>query len=186
MIPFFLLAIETTEEREFYSGLWEKYNPLLYYNAYKIVSNEQIAWDMVQTTFENLIKNYKKISAVECCTLPAYLVMCIKRVCFDYLRKNKVHEKHVPYSIDADFGFEYADDIDIAEGVIKALDIKRLMNSLEKLPEKSLDLLKYKYILELHDEEIAEIMGINKNSVRQYLTRARKAALKLLKDEDYE
>ena len=40
-------------------------------------------------------------------------------------------------------------------------------------------MLNFKYLLELSDREIGDSLGISKNSVRQYLTRARRKALEI-------
>ena len=52
-----------------------------------------------------------------------------------------------------------------------------------QLPDKYRDLLNYKYLLELTDAEIAELIGIKKDSVRQYLTRARRAVYALYQED---
>ncbi|OPY58988.1 MAG: RNA polymerase sigma factor [Pelotomaculum sp. PtaU1.Bin035] len=60
---------------------------------------------------------------------------------------------------------------------------EELGNAILRLPEKQKDLLYFKYILEMADAEIAEIFGIAPDSVRQYLTRARREAKKLMDKE---
>lgn len=58
-----------------------------------------------------------------------------------------------------------------------------LNDIISNLPQKQKDLLFFKYILEMSDEDIAEVFEIAPNSVRQYLTRARRNAKKLMEKE---
>lgn len=58
--------------------------------------------------------------------------------------------------------------------------MKEMENAILRLPDKQKDLLYFKYILEMHDRDIAEILKISSDSVRQYLTRARRKAKELL------
>lgn len=61
--------------------------------------------------------------------------------------------------------------------------IKAMRDAILKLPEKEKELLYFKYILEMDNSELAEILGIALASVRQYLTRARRKAQELRNKE---
>jgi len=61
-------------------------------------------------------------------------------------------------------------------------EIEHLQNALSKLPERDRWLLECKYILEMRDDEIAEQIDVKPASVREYLTRARRKALAVLKE----
>jgi RNA polymerase sigma-70 factor (ECF subfamily) len=52
-------------------------------------------------------------------------------------------------------------------------------NAILNLPEKQKELLYFKYMLGMNDSEIAAIFDIAPDSVRQYLTRARRSAKKI-------
>ncbi|MDD4621440.1 MAG: sigma-70 region 4 domain-containing protein [Methanosarcina sp.] len=52
-----------------------------------------------------------------------------------------------------------------------------------RLPPKQKYLLYFKYLLEMNDKDIAEILNISPDSVRQYLTRARRETKKLIDKE---
>lgn len=58
-----------------------------------------------------------------------------------------------------------------------------LSRGLEKLSERDRDILKYRYLMDMSDEEIAGILGIKPGSVRMYLTRARKNAFAIFDSE---
>lgn len=59
-----------------------------------------------------------------------------------------------------------------------------LSRGLEKLPQRDRDILMYRYILEMSDEEIAGLLNIKPGSVRMCLSRARKNAFAVLEAEE--
>ncbi len=67
--------------------------------------------------------------------------------------------------------------------IIHQQELAELGNAILKLSDKYKDVLYFKYILELHDREIADILNISPDSVRQYLTRARRKAKELIGKE---
>ncbi|SFR14632.1 RNA polymerase sigma factor, sigma-70 family [Desulfoscipio geothermicus DSM 3669] len=71
----------------------------------------------------------------------------------------------------------------IEDRIIHQEEIEEMGNAILRLSEKQKDLLYFKYILEMTDTEIAETFGIAPDSVRQYLTRARRAAKELMDKE---
>ncbi len=186
MIPIFLLSIENDNDRTFMINLYLKYNKLMFVKAKEIVKDDYVAEDMVQETFAKLIEKIEKIRKIERCILPSYLVICIRRVCFNYLRKKQVREKYSAQSMDNEaFHFEYEDDkTNVEAEVLLKLDVSEVKKTFLKLPEKLQNVLEYKYLFEMTDEEIAKTLGINKNSVRTYLTRARREVYKRMKEDD--
>lgn len=185
MIHIFILAIENDEDRYFMIELYQNYKALLYFTAFKIMNDNFIVDEIVQEVIANLIDNIEKVKKIQHSVMPAYLVTCIKRVCYDYIKHKKVESRYNAGSLDnPEFDFEYKDEkSNVLDAVLLKIDVEQLKNVLSKLPEKQRDLLKFKYFLGLSDLDIANIFGINKNSVRQYLTRARRAAYELYKNE---
>ena len=56
----------------------------------------------------------------------------------------------------------------------------RLMDAMERLPLRDQDVLRMKYLSDMTDAEIAEILGIERVTVRVALSRARKRAYQLM------
>ena len=68
---------------------------------------------------------------------------------------------------------------DIEGEVLKSITAEKMKDCIRQLPQVYQDVLNFKYLLELSDREIGDSLGISKNSVRQYLTRARRKALEI-------
>ena len=114
--------------------------------------------------------------------------MCIRRKSIDALRRRQTKQKYIVGSIDHDdYAFEYADEkTSIEEDVLNRITAEELQAAIMKLPEKQQHILEYKYFLGMTDREIGKLLGVRPNSVRDYLTRARKAAYQICKENGYE
>ena len=95
-----------------------------------------------------------------------------------------MQNKHIYFGLDEDLAECVADPRETVEDkVVYWEEREDLWGTILRLPEKDKDLLYLKYVLELHDADIAKILNISPTSVRQYLTRARRAAKKLINEE---
>ena len=185
MIPLIIMAIENDDDRDFMITLYTDYYGLMRKHAYQIVEDNSVTEDMIHDACIRLINNISTVRTLKCCVLPAYLVSTIRRVCLNYvIRNNSVKQKEI-FGLPEDFIDDIADkSASVEDSALLQLDIERLEKSISKLPQNYQDVLNFKYLLDMRDDEIAQTIGIQKNSVRQYLTRARRKALIVMKTED--
>ena len=73
----------------------------------------------------------------------------------------------------------------VEEQAIRSLTVAELKEAFKRLPESLKDVLRYKYLLELSDREIADALGVTKSTVRVYLVRARRAVLGMCRENGY-
>ena len=136
---------------------------------------------MTNDTFINLIEKYSVIRTLKSCKLAAYIVYTARSVAINFIKHLDVQKKHTYYGKDTDLAERIPELGNILdERIIHQEEITELRNAILELPEQQKDVLYFKYTLELNDAEIAEILGIAPDSVRQYLTRARRNAKELL------
>lgn len=180
MIPLFILAIEDDADRAFMINLYEQCQKAMYYQALDILHDHGEAEDAVH---DALIKLMDRISALR--TLPKsqilpYAIASTKTTAIDCWRsRNKVHVG-VNDCI-SDYESSAAEEHEKAFINMERVDI--LSRGLEKLSESDRDILKYRYLLDMGDEEIARVLGIKPSSVRMYMTRARKNAFAIFDSE---
>ena len=60
------------------------------------------------------------------------------------------------------------------------MEYNELCDTIRRLPERERNLLICKYIFEMDDQAISRILKTKPNNVRQYLTRARRHAYKII------
>lgn len=187
MLPLILMTIESEDDRAFLTSIYNEHYQLMCEKADSIVHNRHDAEDIAQDMLEYIIEHIEKFRKIGCCTLPFYLVMCIRRRSFNHLKKRAVQRKHTVGSIDHEqFAFDYPDPTDsVEEQALLQLKVEQVQEAFTLLPERMKDILRYKYLLEMSDSEIAETLGIKKNSVREYLTRARRAVYQICEEKGY-
>ena len=177
-------AIEDDDDKAFMLNLYNNYFALVRKTTYSIVRDSKNVEDLINDTFIKLIEKVPILRTLDCCKTASYVVYTTRSVAINFIKHRDVQNKHIYYGGDTDLSEDLPgleDTID--DRLIYKEDIESLSHAIMKLPEKQKDLLYFKYILRMNDSEIAENFGINPDSVRQYLTRARREAKKLMEKE---
>ena len=182
----FLLALEASEpdDREFLVGLYQEYHRLMFSIAGKYTSNPQDKEDIVQDALVLLVKNVKRLRNHECCTLVPFVVILIRNVAINYRKHLTIIQKHTqPWPEDAEILFpDNSPSLD--EIVVLRDQIATLERIWPQLSEEDQLLLGGKYLMDLSDVELAQLMGCKPGSIRMKLTRARRKALNTMMKED--
>ena len=98
--------------------------------------------------------------------------------CLDQIKKNKKHLNDVPID---EYNYNKIDTIDNAlEGLIKEEKQQLIRSCVNKLPEESSAIITLFYFDELSLDEISGITGIESNTVKVKLFRARKKLAKIM------
>jgi RNA polymerase sigma-70 factor (ECF subfamily) len=177
-------VLEGDEDKVFMMNLYQEYYGLVKKTVYNITRDADHAADLTNDTFIRLIEKISVIRTLESCKLAAYIVYTARSVAINFIKHLDVQKKHTYYGKDMDLAEripELANILD--ERIIHQEEITELRNAILELPVQQKDVLYLKYILDLNDAEIAGILGIAPDSVRQYLTRARRNAKELLDKE---
>lgn len=172
------------DDRAFMLNLYENYYRLARKTIFSITHEPKDIEDLVNDSFIRLIDKIPLIRTLDCCKTTAYVVYTIRSVAINYIKHKKVENRHMYYIENVDItedpiNFENESE----KRLVQQEEMELLNNAICNLPQKQKDLLYFKYMLEMNDQEIAEIFGIAPNSVRQYLTRARRNAKKLMEKE---
>ena len=176
MMPLALLTIEDDDDRAFMTQLYEKYSGLMYRVAYDCVRDYSDAQDIVNDVVVKLIDKIPLLREKESCVLRSYVVSAIRRTSLNALKK-----RGRKALLDDDALADMPDDRATVEAdAIARASQADIAAALDKLPERERHLLRWKYFEEYTDEEIAALLGIGKDSVRAYLTKARRHMRALL------
>jgi RNA polymerase sigma-70 factor (ECF subfamily) len=186
-MPVILLMIsemENEDDKAFVLELYENYYALVRKTIYGITHDFKEVDDLINDTFIKLIEKVSLLRTFDCCRVASYVVFTSRSVAVNFIKHRDVQNKHTYYGEESDLADEFADQDEALELRIAHQDeIEYLCGAISKLPERQKDILYFKYILEMPDAEVAENLGISPDSVRQYLTRARRAARKLVEKE---
>ena len=178
------MFIANEEDSTFLVKLYQDYYGCVYRNIKKRTNNSNDAEDLANDTFLKLADKVPLLRTFSSCELTAYVVYTARSVASNYNKHKGVQNKHMFFGEKDDIALDIYDREDSIEDKIVSKEEKAvLVNAILKLPEKYKNLLYFKYILEKSDEEIAKILSIAPHSVRQYLTRARREARKIMEKE---
>lgn len=147
--------------------------------AFGILGTAEAAEDAVQDTFLRCIQHVNTLGALPFHARTAYLLTAVKHNALNRKQSSGAHET---VSLDT---MDLPDpSAAVEERAIRGLTAAALADAMKNLPDSMQDLLRYKYLLELNDGEIAKTLGVKKSTVRVYLMRARNALLNLCKERD--
>ena len=184
MIMLMIAAMDDDDDKTFMLNLYKDYYALVRKVVYSIISDNKDIEDLMNYTFIKLIEKVSLIRTFDCCKTAAYVVYTARSVTINFIKHRDVQRKHTYYGGEADAVEEIvSSDDSIEDSLIHRETLESLSDAVLKLPERQKNLLYFKYILSMTDTEIAEELGIGSNSVRQYLTRARRDAKKLMEEE---
>ena len=179
-----MIAEMEDDDKAYMLTLYKGYYGLVRKTIYNITHDADNLDDLINDTFLKLIKKIPLIRTLENYKTAAYVVYTSRSVAINFVKRRGVQNKYVYFGEDTDLAEKIPGVEDtIVDRIIHQEEIEELANAISKLPEKQKDLLNFKYMLGMDDDNIAEILGIAPNSVRQYLTRARRSAKKIMVKE---
>ena len=186
MISVILAAIEDDDDKTYMLNLYQDYYALVRSTVYNVMRCENDIDDLAEDTFVKLIEKTPLLRTFDCCKTVAYVVYTAKSVAINFIKHRDVQQKHTFYGEDADISDELTiPEESLEESYFRREELEALSDAVLRLPDREKDILYFKYILEKTDSEIAEDLSISPGSVREYLTRARRAAKKLMEREEY-
>lgn len=171
MIPTSISRMERGEDRDFLLELVKENGSLMYAMALKILGNEAVANDMVSEASMALMKKTAYLRTIAEEKQRLYILAIVKNNCLMYLRK---HSRERLFYDGHELETSLASEDAVDDALIADADSQMLREALRKVDGRTRDLLSMKYFEMRSDSEIAEKLGIGKNSVRQYLTVARR------------
>ena len=162
---------------ELYAATYQKQ----YNFAFSYLKDSYLAQDALQEIYITAFRNLSKLR--DPMLLTAWMNQINFRICFH------LHKRQERYNEEL-IGFDYFTDDDLsdsqntpppnastvcsAEELIVSVDSKNyLMKQILALPFTEAQVIVLKFYRDLKHEEIAELMGISKSSVKRYLKRAK-------------
>lgn len=181
MIPYIILAIEDDSDREYMTTLFVEYHRLMYSEIRKVISDQWVIDDILQSTLIKLIDKIPLLRTLDRTHLINYIITACKNTARNEIR---YRSRHPAFSFDEAFDGSEPDNtfVPVEEQVAHADSLARLAQVWDELDDRSRYLLEARYILEKTDADIAADLGIQPKSVRMALTRARKAAKELMEN----
>ncbi|GAB3504611.1 sigma-70 family RNA polymerase sigma factor [Spirosoma knui] len=151
--------------------LIERYFNTLQNYGYKFIRDEDFVKDCVQEVFIEIWSRRSRISTPE--SVRAYLLGSVrKRVLREGFRQ-RINRDDEAADLENDLTFvEFSPEWSVIEQESLAETTQRISDSLNQLPKRQREVIYLRYYQNLDRDEIAEIMGVNPQSVSNLLQAA--------------
>lgn len=177
----YMTIIKDPKQLSLFEQILETYQDDMFRKAYRILRDYHWAEDAVAEAFLKIAKNIEKISSLSCQKRGGYLVILTKNCAIDLARRH--HLQEVPI----DFIEELKDreaPVNLEEAVFQQEGYARLIQAIEDLDPKYRDPMQMYYLYHHKVEEIAELFGLQENTVHARLSRGRKKLAEALAREE--
>lgn len=176
------MSIENDNDREKVTLIYKQYSRTMLYIADSILHDIHLAEDAVSEAFIKIMNNLEKINIVDSYRTRGFVVVVVRNVALDMLRRQKRMQM---ISVE-----DYSDSIGYEEPDFANITAKEACEMIEgcisRLNKNYADILYLKMEFECSYEEIGKILGINQENVKTRLCRARRALkTELEKEDDY-
>lgn len=180
MLSFYLSLVETEEERDLVTRLFNLYERKMYVIAYGILNNKQDAEDAVSESFIKLINNLDKISDINSSKCKGFITIVVKNTAIDIYNKRK---KDIHSDIDEAYDLSGGD---VEEDFLKDFDCESIHNAVNMLKDEYKQALTLKYFYDMKIDDIAKIIGITYDGTLKRIKRAEQSLYKTLSEMNYE
>jgi len=186
MISMILMSIDDEKQRSDVEQIWNLYGKIMLAKAYGILGNMQDAEDAVQEAFLRISKNAENFSEPKSPDTIALVSIYTRNVAINLYRRNKKRNELFGNDGDLDNVISAAaESEDIAQLIVNDETVEIVRRAINLLDEPYKDVILLKYYYHKKNIEIAEVLGVDANTVNGRVFRAKKKLKELIGEEGY-
>jgi RNA polymerase sigma-70 factor, ECF subfamily len=157
-----------------FAELYDQYESRVFNLCYRITGSRDDAADATQEAFLGLLPRLPELSE-RGAELGSYVLTSARNACYDLIARRKRAEPsdELPESATPVGSGPSDPSEDPDRNVLLAAQQEEIRQANESLPERQREVLALRELEELSYDEIADVMGMNRNSVAQLISRAR-------------
>lgn len=175
---FFLLTLlDDPEEQQKFTEIYYQYRHFLWYVANQKLQDAHLAEDAVQEAFLALTRHMDKIEDVHSDRTRNFLATIVRSKAVDILRK-KTPETELPEA----YG-EKQSSGDMLDQYLTKENYHRLVSCVLELDDTYRTVFEYKFMYQMSDAEIGDVLGISAKNVNVRYFRARKKLQEMIRKE---
>ena len=175
MLAFYLSLLETDEDRALFEFYFHQHEQNVLKIVMKILHNQAMAEDAVQSGWENLIKNFEKFVQISVQERDGYIVTIMKNAARNILRQEKRFVSLEEWDQPVNF-----------EPVSARLEKDALIQLIRQLPDPYCSLLERSAVLKMSNREIAKQENVSEATISRRLDRARTMLRTRMKKEGFD
>ena len=175
----YLSVLDTQEEKDKFTEIYERYQHFCWYVANQQLGDAHLAEDAVQEAFLALTRHLDKVEDADSPRTKKFLMTIVKSKAIDILRKRKGGE--IPAE-------ELETDLpdpgrDLLDQYITKENYNYLISCILELDEAYRVVFECKYVHQMSDREIAQLLNITPKLANVRFDRARKKLQEMLEKE---
>lgn len=187
MLILFLDLIDSPDDKDRFTYIYNKYNAYLYHYILMIVKDKHIAEDALQEVFLRIAKNIHKINFSDEVKLKKYLKVIAYNRALTYYQRMSARTKHErPFDDNLDSKLDDSQESTNLENILEKISTERAMAAIKSLDREYRDILILWYVYNKRQREIAELFNTTPEAIRKKIMRAKKKLLKMLSMEDFD
>ena len=157
--------------------IYNQYRHFMWYLANQKLQDEHLAEDAVQEAFLALTRHLDKVEDVHSPRTKKFLATVVRSKAVDILRKSRPEEELEEYLSEDKKG------ADILEQYLTKENYNYLISCILELDDRYRVIFEYKYMYQMGDAQIADILGISAKNVNVRYYRARKMLQEMIRKE---
>ena len=168
---FFLMTIESDEDRNKITLLHKQYYKLMFDVAFAIIHDSHLAEDIISESFYRIMNNLDKVEDIESSRTRNFLCLICRNVAIDFYNKRKKIYNHEDFD---EITIEKMDAKENPENIVITKDTcKKLKEIIHNLDDKYKDVIELKIGYKMKRADIARIFGVPEETIKKRLYRAR-------------
>lgn len=172
------MSLKASGSRQAFSIIYERNFAVVYHCAKKMLDNSQEAEDVTSESFVKLWERFDGFSNLNAAR--SFLMTVTKNACLNRIKLNKnAREREALFATNLDSSVDSMGNEDITGHIYQYI-----FDEIEKLPPAEKKVFKLSYLEGKSNEEIALLLDITNQSVRNYKARALKSLRKVLQQRD--
>ena len=167
-------------DKQLIAEIYDKYYPLFHKKATMLVTDNDVADDILHDSFVKVLKNTEKISSLEQNEQVAYICQIIVNTGIDYLKNKK---KISVRNFGDDEELPVCEEVTPEQVIIINEDKKLSRSCMNKLSVADRQLVLMYFYEDMEISEISKILHIKEGATRTKISRAKKRLIKLVQKE---
>lgn len=180
---FFLLMMEGDGDEEKFLQLYDTFKHRMFYIAYRILEDKELAEDAVQESLLYLAMNIKKVDDVQSNKTRNYMYIVTKHKALDIVRKSCRYRDDRELQ-EIDFASYQGQSPDLEETYISEQGISRIIDEIAKLPVLTRECIELNVLHDMTPKQIGELLHLDRKVVKQRIYRGKKVLRDILTKGD--
>lgn len=170
MLAYYLSTISTEDNKERFERLYINYKDAMYYVAYGILCDEQLAEDAVHQAFLRIIERFDRFEETSCPQTKSFCVIVCRNISIDMLRHNKKRD-YIPLD---NVVHQIPHGKHVEDQIISNANLESIIEKIDQLPVIYKDIILLHYSNDCSIKQIAKLLGISNETAKKRMQRAKK------------